>query len=85
MSNWSHKSLEGPPPEYAIRYGRVMKGSLIIATFRPNGKVWTVDGRLIGEASSNAEAMLMAIRDHENAPPAPPRGKGMKWFARMGH
>jgi len=57
-------------PEYSIAGGRVFKGDIIIAYVLSMGpkkpkKVVTPDRKEIGRASSPAEAMLMAIRNHE--------------------
>ena len=55
---------------YWVRNGRVMKGQSIIALYDKDSE-WVVSfsspdfGRKIGKASTPAEAMLMAIRDHE--------------------
>jgi hypothetical protein len=71
MINWSHPSLDGPPPTYSVGGGRVLKGRCIIAYLHPaDGQQLyvtraTKSPSLIGTASSQAEAMLMAIRDHE--------------------
>ncbi len=70
--NWTHPSLQRPP-EYSVEDGRVLKGRTIIAYLHPAQESghWYVaragkSMSLIGTASSQAEAMLMAIRDHES-------------------
>lgn len=67
--NWSHPSLH-KPPTYSVTDKYVLKGSTIIAYLHPadvHGRIIHVAraGKIIGLASSPAEAMLMAIRDHE--------------------
>ena len=73
MMNWSHPSLDGPPPEFSVNCdsigGRVLKGRTVIAWLVRHGdriRIATPNARLIGWATSNADAMLMAIRDQES-------------------
>lgn len=65
---WTHPSLDRPA-DYEITNGRVLKGRMIIAYAYPTRgagfRLLAPDGRFIGRSTSKAEAMLMAIRDHE--------------------
>lgn len=71
--NWTHPSLYRAPT-YSVTDKYVLKGSTIIAYLQPDdlrGVLYVARAakakELIGTATSPAEAMLMAIRDHEGA------------------
>jgi hypothetical protein len=67
---WTHPSLDRGAT-HSVDGDRVLKGRVIVAYLHPlrsgGFRVATPDGARIGDASSRAQAMLMAVR-HGEAP-----------------
>lgn len=71
MMDWSHPSLEPlSGADYSTERGRILRGRVIIAWMKTDrhGLISVYPAgrkRPIGSASSQAEALLMAIGHHE--------------------